>query len=142
MVEAFASCKEHMKQFGGHAKAAGFTLEPHNYDAFLECYNHYLAGNLSHNTEPIQEEPDACLTLDQFTPDNWRSLELLLPFGQQHPEPRILVENVRLEELQKLFMLEHGSVSLPLGQAGNTLLHWRSPKQVRVLSFEPANSTA
>ena len=142
MVEAFASCKEHLKQFGGHAKAAGFTLEPHNYDAFLECYNHYLAGNLSHNTEPIQEEPDACLTLDQFTSDNWRGLELLLPFGQQHPEPRILVENVRLEELQKLFMLEHGSVSLPLGQAGNTLLHWRSPKQVRVLSFEPADSTA
>lgn len=142
MVEAFAYCREHLKQFGGHVKAAGFTLEPDRYDAFLECYNHYLAVNLGSGPTPSQEEPDACLGLDQFTLDNWRGLEQLLPFGQQHQEPRILVRDTRLDELQKLFLFEHGSASLPLGQTGNALVHWRGPKLVKILSFDPAAAPA
>ncbi len=142
MVEAFAACKEHLKQFGGHVKAAGFTMEPDRYDAFLECYNHYLAGHLNTDFPQTGEEPDACLGLDQFSPANWRGLELLLPFGQQHPEPRILVRNTRLDELQKVFLFEHGSASFPAGQTGDALLHWRGPRLVKILSFSPTEAPA
>ncbi|MDD4223691.1 MAG: DHH family phosphoesterase [Candidatus Cloacimonetes bacterium] len=140
MVEAFTACRQHLKQYGGHVKAAGFTLEPDHYDAFLDCYNHYLADNLPAQVPQTETEPDATLALDQFDPVNWRGLELLLPFGQQHPEPRIMVKNTSLEELQKTFLFEHGSNSFPLGKTGNVLLHWKAPKLVKILSFEPAGA--
>lgn len=53
MVAAFTACKQHLKQYGGHVKAAGFTMEPEQYDAFLECYNNYLTENLSHRNPQI-----------------------------------------------------------------------------------------
>lgn len=137
MVEAFSSCKEHLKQFGGHVKAAGFTLMPERYDAFLECYNQYLTENLSTDPPRIDVDPDACLSLDQFNLDNWRGLELLLPFGQQNPEPLILVKDADHNQLQKAFSFEHGSISLPAGQTGDVLLNWKAPRTVKILAFYP-----
>ena len=142
MVEAFAACRENLKQFGGHVKAAGFTLEPDRYDAFLECYNKYLSENLNVGPTPDEDRPDACLSLDQFDNANWRGLELLLPYGQQHPEPGILVKGVRLDELQRLFLLEHGSNIPPSGQSVDLVLNWKGPKLVKIISFSPAEGTA
>lgn len=142
MVAAFGACKEQLKQFGGHVKAAGFTLEPEKYDAFLECYNNYLAENLA-TTGPLEDpEPDACLSLDEFNTENWHGLELLLPFGQQHLEPRIMVKNTQLSELQKHFLFEHGSSPLPSGKACDVILAWKAPKLVKILSYSLLHPTS
>jgi single-stranded-DNA-specific exonuclease len=140
MVEAFSFCKENLKQFGGHVKAAGFTLEPSRYDNFLECYNGYLNENLPETVPSINEEPDAILGMDDFTGPNWRGMELLLPFGQQNQEPRILVPDTSLERLQQRFQFEHGSLAVPVGKTGDVLLLWRAPRTVKILSFREGGS--
>ncbi|MCB5224132.1 MAG: DHH family phosphoesterase [Candidatus Cloacimonadaceae bacterium] len=139
MVEAFGACKEHLKQFGGHVKAAGFIMEPENYDAFLECYNAWLSENLK-PVETHEDEPDVCLPLERFNAVNWSGLELLLPFGQQHPEPRILVKNVRLAEIQKLFTFDHGSRGLPPDKTVDIQLYWKAPRLVKILSVFPSEN--
>ncbi len=135
MVEAFRHCKAYLKQYGGHVKAAGFTLEASQYDGFLECYCHYLGERLPNTPSLADSHPDAALPLDGFTEENWLDLEFLLPFGQQNPEPRILIENILWDELQQAFNLEYGSQQAQPGKRGNALVHWKGRGFLRVLSF-------
>ncbi|HOZ00482.1 MAG TPA: DHH family phosphoesterase [Candidatus Syntrophosphaera sp.] len=135
MVEAFRACKGLLKQFGGHVRAAGFVLEQANYDAFLECYNDFLAKNPVLAPSATDEGYDAVLALDEFDDANWRDLEYLLPFGQQNPEPRILVPQASLDALQGVFILEHGSLGIPPGKTGAATVHWKGRNSARVLAF-------
>jgi single-stranded-DNA-specific exonuclease len=136
MVEAFTHCRQHLVQYGGHAKAAGFSMEPHDYDGFLECYSDYLA---SRNIKPSPEDhtdADACLQLADFNHRNWMDLEQLLPFGQQNSEPVILVRNTSLSQLQNLFTIDYNSTSIPMGKTGDVYLQWKNPQGVRILAFQ------
>lgn len=136
MVDAFTACKEHLEQYGGHPKAAGFSLLPQDYEGFLECYNKYLNDVLDGESKTPDAVPDACLSLGGFSRDEWREIELLLPFGQQNPEPLILLENATLEDLQQIFQIEYNSHSIPRGRRGQVLVHWKAPGSVRIISFE------
>ena len=140
MVEAFRHCREYLKQYGGHVKAAGFTLEPDNYDGFLECFNHYLAQTQLTQALPADSEPDARLQLSDLNSENWQGLVYLLPFGQQNPEPEILVENCRLEEMRDSFALDFNAGKLPFGLIGNARVNWKAPNQLRVLAFQETES--
>lgn len=134
MVEAFRHCKDFLKQYGGHVRAAGFTLETANYDGFLECYNRYLNENPSAISTGAAVA-DAEAYLDELDPATWESLEILLPFGQQNPEPQIRVRNTNLDALQQHFNIEHGSAAQ--NQRGNmdAILSWRGIRSVRVLAW-------
>ncbi len=134
MVDAFRNCKAHLKQFGGHVKAAGFTLEPGNYDAFLECYSEYLASH-DPGEKPTEISAEASAQLSELTSLAWRGLELLLPFGQQNPEPTFELKGVSLEDLQRQFSLEHSGVSVPAGKAGTAVVAWKGPQTMRILAF-------
>lgn len=136
MVDAFSACKEYLEQFGGHPKAAGFSLEQNNYEGFLECYNRHLNETLSGKDPQLEAEPEASLSISGFSRDEWEELELLLPFGQQNPEPLILFRNATLQDLQDLFQIEHSSHSIPRGKRGRALVHWKAPDSVRIVSFE------
>ncbi|MCB5269386.1 MAG: DHH family phosphoesterase [Candidatus Cloacimonetes bacterium] len=134
MVEAFNSCKKHLKQFGGHVKAAGFTMEPSEYDAFLECFNDYLVDNFNAPDENAPLLYDAECTIDELNPETWQSLELLLPWGQQNPEPSILIRGINQGDISAL-NVDNGSVHLPKERCVDCLLTWRSPNQIRILKI-------
>ncbi len=136
MVDAFTHCKEHLRQYGGHVRAAGFTMDPDHYDGFLECYNEYLVNQLPHHTPALPPQEDARLRLQDFNLRNWQDLELLLPFGQQNSEPVIMISSTSLAELQQLFSIEYNSADLPPGKRGKVLLNWKSPQSIRILSFQ------
>lgn len=136
MVDAFGACKDYLEQYGGHPKAAGFSLEPENYEGFLECYNRYLNEKLDGENILLQNKPEASLPLSGFSREDWQEIELLLPFGQQNPEPLILLENATLEDLQQLFQIEHNSHTIPRGKKGHALVNWKAPESVRIISFE------
>lgn len=136
MVDAFRCCKEHLKQFGGHVKAAGFTLDPAHYDAFLECYSGYISATLSSEAPSAEPIVDANAEYSELNAQTWAALELLLPFGQQNPEPVISLREVNIDDLQLNFTVEFGGVSIPSGKTGNAIVHWKNPQTIRILSFQ------
>lgn len=135
MVEAFRFCKEHLKQYGGHVKAAGFTLEPAHYDAFLECYSEYISSTLSGETPSADPVLDATAEYSDLNAQNWQALEVLLPFGQQNPEPVISIPGVRIDDLQKHFTIEYGGVSIAAGKTGDAIVNWKGPQTIRIIRF-------
>ncbi len=132
MVEAFSHCKSHLIQFGGHAKAAGFTMEPGEYDAFLECFNSYLQANFDFPDDDAPASYDAECRLEDLSTENWNQLEALLPWGQQNPEPTLLIKDLSASELTG-WNLDNGSLHLPRDRAVDCLVLWRSTTQLRII---------
>jgi single-stranded-DNA-specific exonuclease len=136
MVDAFRFCRAHLKQYGGHPRAAGFTLVPEEYDGFIECYNQYLSDNMMFGKSDKCTEPDAVMALEDLNMDNWRDMELLLPFGMQNPEPRILIRKTTLKALQQNFSLESITQDVQDYPEIDVLVYWKGFKQLRILSCQ------
>ncbi|MDP2172908.1 MAG: DHH family phosphoesterase [Candidatus Cloacimonadaceae bacterium] len=135
MVDAFTHCKAHLKQYGGHVKAAGFTMLPESYDGFLECFNEYLGNNTQHTDRPPGTAVDAIATVDDLNEENWNFMESLLPFGQQNPEPAILLRNIDLAILQQRFDIDYNSMNIPVDRSGDALINWKGLRTIRILDF-------
>lgn len=74
-------------RFGGHAKAAGVTMEKENFGRFSDAFNAYLekecAPELFVPRRGYEFDEDvSCITLELA-----RQLELLAPFGEANPAP-------------------------------------------------------
>ncbi|HNX37924.1 MAG TPA: DHH family phosphoesterase [Candidatus Cloacimonadota bacterium] len=135
MVSAFTHCKEHLIQYGGHAKAAGFSMLPEKYDDFLDCYSEYISAQTSTDTEPEVKEVDAVIVPDDLTPENWEKLEILLPWGMKNPEPVLMLKNCSMQELRAKVEIENGNHPGNFGQQYQIVVTWKSPQQVRILDY-------
>lgn len=135
MVEAFMHCQDHLIQFGGHAKAAGFTMKPESYDHFLDCFNDYLNLHLIALPEDTVIETDAECSLDEMQLDTWKALELLLPWGQKNPEPVLKIKALRESDLAGTWNLDNGSLHPARDTVKDCIAIWRSTNQLRILKI-------
>lgn len=135
MVDAFSHCKAFLKQFGGHPKAAGFTMLPANYDAFLDCYNDWLVENLK---DELSSRPkyDAEVRPEDLNRENWKKLELLLPWGQMNPEPTLLIRDVSHARLLENVNLDNSGMDIPHHGCGDAIALWKTPNMLKVLSWQ------
>ena len=94
LVDALAACGGHLLEFGGHAMAAGLSIEGRAIPAFRECFAGRAAGVLA-ALPPPRVQVDAEVGLGDLTPGLVRELERLAPFGPANPAPVLAVRNVR-----------------------------------------------
>ncbi|MEM8872766.1 MAG: single-stranded-DNA-specific exonuclease RecJ [Planctomycetota bacterium] len=96
LAAALAHCTDHLQRHGGHAMAAGLTLDAANLDAFRDA----LTAHANDLLEPTDLVPrlriDAEATLDQLTPALVKQLALLGPFGAGNSRPVFVFRNVLL----------------------------------------------
>lgn len=92
--DALKSCSRLFIRFGGHAKAAGVTMDPDNFNEFAECMERYLAQNCP----PELFVPRRCFEFDEdlseITMELARQLDMLSPFGEGNPCPVFHISNV------------------------------------------------
>jgi single-stranded-DNA-specific exonuclease len=94
LVRAMAACGEHLVAFGGHAMAAGLSIEAGAIPAFRACFAERAAGALS--GRPAERvRVDAEVTLGDMTPALVAELDRLAPFGLGNPSPVLAVRDVR-----------------------------------------------
>ncbi|HXP12157.1 MAG TPA: single-stranded-DNA-specific exonuclease RecJ [Stellaceae bacterium] len=81
---------------GGHAMAAGFTLEAAKLDDFRDFLAARIAAALG-DVEPVPELGiDGALSVNAATPALAGILEKLAPFGTGNAEPRFALPNLRI----------------------------------------------
>lgn len=83
--EALDLCADHLLSHGGHAKAAGFTLDPTRIDAFRAAFLKAVAAQGPEPAAP--REVDAELPLDAVSLPLAAEIETLRPFGTGNAEP-------------------------------------------------------
>jgi single-stranded-DNA-specific exonuclease len=120
IIEALSSCDELLSRFGGHAYAAGFSLDKDN----LENFSKKLIQIADAQISDTDLEPEICIDL-RISAENVNQgfieeLSLLEPFGRGNTKPLFLLEAAKIAEAK---LVGSPAVHLKLKlQQGSTLL--------------------
>ncbi|MDE3076942.1 MAG: hypothetical protein KGJ86_16115, partial [Chloroflexota bacterium] len=95
LVEAMSSCRHLLTRFGGHARAAGFTLRREAYDAFAAAITERASVTLSSQDLEPTVRIDSELKMRHLNWDIYRLVQRLMPFGTGNPAPTFLIRGLR-----------------------------------------------
>src|SRR5215470_6210608 len=117
LLEALESCGALFTRYGGHAHACGFAMPTTNVVELRTRLDQFARLRLT----PADFEPvldiDAELGLSDVTPELYRVLELLEPYGMSNPEPVFAARGVQLVAPPKILKEKHVKLKLRAGQA-------------------------
>ena len=87
-----------LESWGGHAGAAGFSVLPQNVDALRRGLAQTLASLDLPEFTGLRLSADGRVFPRTISWEMYQALELLGPWGPEHEEPRLVVENVRIQD--------------------------------------------
>ena len=88
--------------FGGHAGAAGMTLEADNLDALSEILESYVLSQCLDATTKNNLSLDEELDLEALTIDVVKNFERLAPFGMDNQKPVFYIRNFQIESARAM----------------------------------------
>lgn len=83
--------------YGGHPQAGGFSVEPHNFEAFLKRLYHE-AAEIELEEQRLEFHIDAEIPHTYMTPELIEIVEQFEPYGEGHKPLQFLVRDVVLQE--------------------------------------------
>ncbi|MHB8619654.1 MAG: single-stranded-DNA-specific exonuclease RecJ [Chloroflexota bacterium] len=95
LVEALGSCRELLTRFGGHPRAAGFTLRRDSYEAFREAIAQRAGATLSSRDVHPAITIDSELKMRHLNWDIHRLVQEVAPFGTGNPAPTFLLRGMQ-----------------------------------------------
>jgi single-stranded-DNA-specific exonuclease len=138
MVDAFRYCEETLIQYGGHARAAGFTMQPGRIKHFLEKFNEYLQMNKQQILDGQFIQISCPISLTDLTDTLWNQLELLQPYGMGNPEPIFLLRNVVVPVDMICYLLDYEVQPIKDDKKYDILFQWKSHNILRVIDYRLA----
>ncbi len=87
LYNALEHCKDCLINFGGHCKAAGFTIRVADIEKFRQKINRYADEVLTPEDLTPTIDLDAIVSVDELSEDVVQQLALLAPFGHCNPSP-------------------------------------------------------
>lgn len=153
-----------MIRFGGHAAAAGFSVHNEHLEIVLDAANKYVEKKPSKVTKKLNQ-PDAEILIKHLTPDLWKFIRSMEPYGKSNPEPIFFVKEVQITNIKtvgldknhlKLNLLTENSsiecIGFGLGKKplGNSYVditfklstkNWRGKikEQIEIIDINPSN---
>jgi single-stranded-DNA-specific exonuclease len=95
IYDAIESCSSLLKNFGGHKFAAGLSLDIENIDAFAECFETYVAENITEEQQKPVVMVDAEISFADIDRKFYNILRQMSPFGPGNMNPVFLTRNVK-----------------------------------------------
>jgi single-stranded-DNA-specific exonuclease len=89
--DALAACAGHLQRFGGHAHAAGVTVDPVALPAFRAAFEAFAGERVSDEDLVPRCRIEGRFELGAVSDQAALALEKLAPFGAGHPEPLFAV---------------------------------------------------
>ncbi len=118
---ALSRCAGLLSKFGGHDMAAGLHLAQDDLGGFTEAFLRDAGERLAPEDLARRVSVDCEARLEELTPAATAQLEMMAPFGQGNPRPRVLVRAVRTASAAEALGSEGKHLALRLRQ-GPTLL--------------------
>lgn len=129
LYDALSSCAHLLDQYGGHAAAAGLTLDIKNIAEFSEAFDKYVQANIKELEEVEEIEIDVELKLEELfllgesmvkVPRILSMQEKMEPFGNENQKPYFLARNVYASSY-RLLKNEHLKLDVMDVDSGITL---------------------
>ncbi len=99
IIEVLDSIAHLLDRHGGHAMAAGLSLQPKNLEAFIEAFEHAVAQHFTEEHLRPQLEICGIASIAEFDGQFFDQRDLLEPFGHSNPEPVFLCRDVRPDRI-------------------------------------------
>jgi single-stranded-DNA-specific exonuclease len=96
ILEAITACSSQLNSFGGHALAAGMTIDIDKINSFAAAFENYAAANWNADEFISRLEIDAVCRLSDLSEPCVKSLAMLEPFGRGNRAPIFAARGVRL----------------------------------------------
>lgn len=118
LVEAVSACHKNLTRYGGHAAAAGFSLQTAQVDAFKAQLLENAAQD--HKQMPVLTvRIDREISPGELTVENLKKLSVLEPFGAKNEQPVFAVLGAKLEAVYPLGS-DGGHIRLKLSKNGQS----------------------
>ena len=96
LAAGLRECAHLLERHGGHAMAAGVSLNPENVTLFRDRFNEVARARLDSNSLQRLLRLDAEVMLSELTVESVTALQNVGPFGIGNPQVQFLIRNVRL----------------------------------------------
>src|SRR6202140_3149372 len=107
LLEALEFCGSLFSRYGGHAHACGFAMPVGNVAELRTRLDQFARSRLTlADFEPVLEL-DGELSLADVTPELYRALEMLEPYGMSNPEPVFAARGAQLVAPPKILKEKH-----------------------------------
>lgn len=120
LLEALEGMRELFIKFGGHAHAAGLTLEESSLETLRERMRAWAAERLTPEDLRPTVEIDAVIEFGEIDDALWRALERIAPFGMGNRRPLFAARNVELAGPPQIWKEKH--IRIAAKQGGRTLM--------------------
>jgi single-stranded-DNA-specific exonuclease len=116
LLEAIESCSDLFSRYGGHAHACGFAMPAVNVGELRARLDAFARSRLKlADFDPLLEV-DAELWLGEITPELFRALNLIEPYGVGNPEPVFAARGVQLTAPPKILKEKHVKLKVRAGE--------------------------
>lgn len=103
LIAAIEESAEFLDKYGGHPMACGFSIiSQENLDKFIEKIKKNAAEQLSGQELQPKVKVEAELKLDDLNLDLAEELNQLSPYGQNNPQPKLLSQRLRLDDIMTM----------------------------------------
>ena len=96
LADSLVACTELLVKHGGHAAAAGLTIETRNIPKFKKVFDKYACEHLTEEALQPKLDLEFETHLSLFTLDTLKELEKFEPFGQENPSPLFGARRVKV----------------------------------------------
>lgn len=115
LVEAIRACEAQLISGGGHAMAAGLSIDEKSIPEFREKFAQYVLSNSTPEDRRPRLIYDAEIPFSQLSLDFLDSYELLQPFGNANPQPVFVSRGIDLSRPPYPMKNNHLRLSLRQG---------------------------
>ena len=119
LFELLSSCGHLLENFGGHALAAGFTIQEANIPALAQALRRAVADSCHGTQLPSVLDIDMSVPPQHLTVEAVASLDLLEPCGAGNPRPVFLLQGAQVHAMSQVGRGRH--LKLRLESRGTSL---------------------
>jgi single-stranded-DNA-specific exonuclease len=116
LLEALESCGSLFSRYGGHSHACGFAMPAVNVPELRARLDQFARTKLKLSDFEPTLEIDGEIDLTDVTPEFFRTLELLEPYGMSNPEPVFMTRAAQLVAPPKILKDKHVKLKLRAAQ--------------------------
>lgn len=102
ILETLTHAKRRLEKFGGHARAAGLTLETKHLDEVYSMLLEYLDVKYSNEDLTPKLTIDCEITSDEVNFNLLEKLKILEPFGYKNPRPLFCLQKLEIQKITKV----------------------------------------
>lgn len=117
LYNAFTECAEHFIGYGGHAMAAGLSIDPANLEAFEEQFQDIAAREIDQDMLVPSLKLETDITFSDIGAQLMQMLQRLGPYGPQNMRPVFGARNLEIAGLPRIVGENHLKFKVKQGRA-------------------------